>query len=95
MSMRAGLPPRSQEIADSVRARTGRELVLRAAEEPFSSGPESVEVLLDGELLGAFEFWWDDDDVDESVADLRYALSVYLDEELRTPRLVMERLDSG
>lgn len=79
-----GLPPQWEEIAHSVRTKTGHELVLRMTEASFTSGLDSVDVRLDGEFLGAFTFWWDDEQLDESVEDLRSALSVYLDEELRT-----------
>ena len=84
VSMRAGLPPRWQEIADTLRTNTGRSLLLRPTEDPFAWGPENVEVHLDGELLGAFEFWGDDEDLEASLTDLREALGVYLDEEVRT-----------
>jgi hypothetical protein len=79
-----GLPPRWDAIADTVRAKTGRELLLRLPPEAFSDGPLGVEVLLDGQLLGQFEFWWNDENPDEALEELRQALSVYLDEELRT-----------
>ena len=82
--MRPGLPPRWEEIAAGVRTTTGRELLLRAPEEPFSHGPQSIEVYLDRELLGQFAFWWDDqDDADDVLSELRAALAAYLDEELR------------
>lgn len=69
--MRPGLPPHWQEIADVVRTKTGRELLLRPAAEPFSTEPDSVEVHLDNALLGQFEFWWDDNHPDDAIADLR------------------------
>ncbi len=80
---RAGLPPGWQELATRVEARTGRQLLLRAPDDVFSGGPQDVAVYVDGELLGEFEFWWDDDYADQAIADLEYALSPYLDEELR------------
>ncbi len=83
MALRPGLPPTWQQLASRVEARTARRLLLRAPDEEFSSGPEDVEVYLDGELLGHFEFWWDDDAADEVLADLEHALAQYLDEELK------------
>jgi hypothetical protein len=60
--------------------RTDRQLLLRAPSGAFSSSSQDVEVCLDGELLGQFEFWWDDEDPDQALADLEYALAPYLDE---------------
>ncbi len=82
--MRPGLPPNWHGLADGIRAKTGRQVTLKAAEATFSLGPERIEVRLDHELLGQFSFWWDDEEPDEALADLREALSVYLDEEFRT-----------
>jgi hypothetical protein len=58
-------------------------LLLRPAPEAFSDGPQNVEILLDAKLLGWFEFWWSDEDPGEALEELRHALSIYLDEELR------------
>ena len=82
--LRPGLPPRWQEIAVGVKARTGRELLVQPPEEAVSDGPQSIEVYLDRGLLGQFEVWWDDHDIEEGLSELRGALSVYLDEEFRT-----------
>jgi len=43
-----------------------------------------VDVRLDGVLLGQFAFWWDAADLEDTLAELRTALGVYLDEELGT-----------
>lgn len=83
MALRPGLPPTWHELASRVEARTGRRLLLRAPDEDFSSGPQDVEVYLDGEVLGQFEFWWDDDAADQALAELENALACYLDEELK------------
>lgn len=80
-ALRPGLPRAWSEIADRVRSTTGRELVLQPPPAGFSSGPEQVEVRLDGERLGSFGFWWDDKNVAKALADLRNAVSLYLDEE--------------
>ncbi len=83
MALRPGLPPTWRELASRVEARTGRRLLLRAPDEGFSSGPQDVEVYLDGELLGQFQFWWDDDAGDQTLADLEHAVAWYLDERLK------------
>ncbi len=81
--LQPGPPPTRHQLASRVEARTGRRLLLRAPDDALSSGPYDVEVYLDGELLGQFEFWWDDAEPDHALADLEYALPPYLDEELR------------
>lgn len=55
--------------------------MLRAADDAFATGAQDVQVVVDGVLLGQFEFWWDEGDQAEAVADLRNALSLFLDEE--------------
>ena len=82
--MRPGLPPCWEELAIGLRASTGRELRLQPSGEPFWLGPEVVDVRLDGVLLGQFAFWWDAADLEDTLAELRTALGVYLDEELGT-----------
>ena len=81
--MQPGVPPTWPELAERLEARTGHRLLLRAPAEAFSDGPQDVEVHLDGEMLGQFEFWWDDAEPDRALADLEYALSQYLDEPLK------------
>ena len=83
MALTPGLPPTWHELASRVESRTGRRLLLRAPNQAFSSGAQDVEVRLDGELLGQFEFWWDGADPDQALADLEYALTPYLDEKLK------------
>ncbi len=83
MALQPGLPPKWHDLAARVQSRTGRRLLLRAPVEAFSSGAHDVEVRLDGELLGQFEFWWDDEDPDQALGDLEVALAPYLDEELK------------
>lgn len=84
MTVRAGLPPNWQEIASHVKGTTGRDLVLRAPDDAFAAGTQDVQVVVDGVLLGQFEFWWDEGDRAEAMADLRDALSPFLDEEFGT-----------
>jgi hypothetical protein len=81
---RPGLPPGWPEIADRIRTKTGRELLLRQVPEPFSDGSQSVEISLDGRFIGQFDFWWSDDEPAEAPEELRNVLSIFLDEELRT-----------
>jgi hypothetical protein len=78
----AGLPPRWESIAAHLESTTGRHLALGAPPEAFSAGSQEIEVRLDGELLGSFEYRWDDNDPQGAVDGLRAVLSVYLDEEL-------------
>ena len=52
MAVQAGLPPNCQEIASRAKGTTGRDLVLRAADDAFVAGAQDVQVVVDGALLG-------------------------------------------
>ncbi len=83
MPLQPGPPPKWHDLAARVDSKTGRRLLLGVPGEGFSSSGCDVEVRLDGELLGQFEFWWDDEEPDQALADLEVALAPYLDEELK------------
>ncbi len=83
MVRRSGLPGAWTTLATGVKNMTGRDLSLCAPPEAFQSDSQEIDVVLDGKLLGSFQFSWDDQDADdEVVSELRDRLSVFLDEEL-------------
>ena len=76
-----GLPPGSDAVLDRIRARTGTAIDVRPTPAAFSTGPQDLEITLAGEVIGGFEFWWDEAmGAENALAALRDALAVTLDE---------------
>ena len=82
--MGAGVPAGWERIAQLVRDRYNRELQLLHPPNGFDTYEGTIDVYLDGELIGAFQFLWSDDDPQEDVLDeLQSVLSELLVQDLK------------
>jgi hypothetical protein len=82
VALHPGLPPGTDFVLQRVRKRTGSWLRVAAVGEPFSEGPEHLEVFLDELSVGTADFWWDDDEpAAQTLGRFREWLSWFLDPE--------------
>jgi len=82
--MGAGVPAGWERIAQLVRDRYNRELQLANPPNGFDTDEGFIDVYLDGDLIGGFQFFWRDDDPQEDVlVELGSVLSEFLVQDLR------------
>ena len=82
--MGAGLPLGWESIAQDVAVKFQRELRLSTPPPESRRHEGMIDVHLDGELLGSFEFSWEDTASKEQViTDLTAVLSEFLVQDLR------------
>ena len=81
--MGAGVPAGWERIAQLVRDRYNRELQLLHPPTGFDTYEGIIDVYLDGDLIGGFQFLWRDDDPQDDVDELESVLSELLVQDLK------------